>query len=73
MEGFMNLLEEKINKLPDDLKKEALDFIDFLIEKKLGEKPQGKRPSGLAKGSFFMSEDFNQPLTEEELKKLGFE
>jgi len=68
----MNMLEEKFNKLPDDLKKEALDFIDFLIEKKIGEKLQGKRPRGLAKGTFFMSEDFNQPLTDEELKKTGF-
>ncbi len=27
------LLEKKLNGLPEDLKKEALDFIDFLIIK----------------------------------------
>ncbi|WP_456324438.1 DUF2281 domain-containing protein [Desulfonauticus submarinus] len=27
------LLEKKINQLPDELKKEVLDFIDFLIVK----------------------------------------
>jgi hypothetical protein len=31
---YMTVLEEKINLLSDDLKKEAVDFIDFLIEKK---------------------------------------
>lgn len=29
-----NLIEHKFNTLPDDLKKEALDFIDFLIMKR---------------------------------------
>ncbi|MCK5542846.1 MAG: DUF2281 domain-containing protein [Desulfobacterales bacterium] len=27
-------LEHKLNTLPDDLKKEAMDFIDFLLTKK---------------------------------------
>lgn len=27
------LLEKKLNELPKDLKKEALDFIDFLVTK----------------------------------------
>ena len=30
----INLMEHKSNILPDDLKKEALDFIDYLIMKK---------------------------------------
>ncbi len=30
----INLIEHKFNILPDDLKKEALDFIDYLIMKK---------------------------------------
>ncbi len=29
-----NLIERKFNELPNDLKKEVLDFIDFLITKK---------------------------------------
>ncbi len=68
----MNNLEDKIKILPDDLKREAIDFIDYLIEKKVQKQSSGKRPSGLAKGIFFMSNDFSQPLTDLELKKLGF-
>ena len=48
----MNNLEDKIKILPDDLKREALDFIDYLIEKKVQKQSSGKRPSGLAKGIF---------------------
>ncbi len=29
-----NLIEHKFNELPNDLKREVLDFIDFLITKK---------------------------------------
>ncbi len=33
-----HLIERKFNALPDDLKREALDFIDFLMTKKRHEK-----------------------------------
>lgn len=33
-----NLMERKFNALPDDLKKEAWDFIDFLMTKRRHEK-----------------------------------
>jgi hypothetical protein len=68
----MTILEEKINKLPDDLKKEASDFVDFLLEKKMKTNISQKRPIGLAKGKFKMKDDFQSPLSESELKQLGF-
>jgi len=37
-----NNIENRINELPDDLKKEVIDFIDFLIMKK----NQGKTTEG---------------------------
>lgn len=56
----------KLTLLPDDLKKEAKDFIEFLIAKKEEEKEveetKEKRPLGLAKGLIHMSDDFDEPL-----------
>jgi len=68
----MTLLEEKINTLPDNLKEEVSDFIDFLIEKKMKATNLKSRPIGLAKGKIKISDDFDEPLTDEELKATGF-
>jgi hypothetical protein len=55
----------KFNALPRNLKTEALDFIDFLIEKKQKNKPlkKAKLPKfGSCRGMFEMSPDFDEPL-----------
>ena len=60
---------QKYNYLPLELRKEVVDFIEFLIQK--NQKKQTletppKRPSnfGSAKGLITMSDDFNEPLDE---------
>lgn len=62
------ILFEKINQLPDHLKVEVLDFVEFLEHKKATqfEKSSKKRVFGSAKGKYIMSADFDEPL--EELK-----
>jgi len=68
-----DVLEKKIETLPEDLKTEVLLFIDFLLEKKVERNKLKSRPVGLAQNTFTMSNDFSSPLTSEELKILGFE
>lgn len=59
-------LYSQISLLPDDLKKEALDFINYLLFKHqiVATKDQKKpRPQfGSAKGKFVLAEDFDAPL-----------
>jgi len=59
IETSMNLL----NQLPEDLKRQVGDYIEFLYEKyQAEEEPLKKRKFGCAKGMFEMSEDFDEPL-----------
>lgn len=53
----------KLAALPEDLQKEADQFIDFLQTKaqKREEKPK-PRKAGLAKGLIHMMPDFDEPL-----------
>lgn len=57
-------LYSRIDSLPSDLKKEAEDFIDFLIQKSKKEKKPTKRTLGLAKGRISIPENFDDPLTD---------
>lgn len=60
----MNDLElyAKLVKLPDELKKEADDFVEFL-KTKMKDQPLNKtKKPGLAKGLIEMSDDFDEPL-----------
>lgn len=58
-------IESKINELPEDLKREVIDFIDFLIMKK----KQGKQPGGFTfrcdaeSGPCFLVQLFIQQIT----------
>ncbi len=60
MEGIT--LYTKINTLPDNLKVEAYDFIDFLLKKSKKIKKSKKRKAGFLKGTFEMSADFDEPI-----------
>lgn len=57
-------LYTKISSLPDYLKSEVVDFIDFLSTKKKKEKPIKKkdRVFGYAKGKIFLKPDFDDPV-----------
>jgi hypothetical protein len=54
----------KISLLPDSLKSEINDYIDFLREKKLKKKVTSQKhpKAGCMKGTFKMSPDFDEPL-----------
>ena len=60
----MNDLElyAKLAELPEEFKKEAHDFVDFLKTKVSDKEVKKKRKAGLAKGLIEMSEDFDEPL-----------
>ena len=55
-------LYSQISSLPDSLKKEVKDFIDFLKQKSKGSKKPKERKFGYAKGFFKMSPNFDDPL-----------
>jgi hypothetical protein len=53
----------KLTMLPDSLKKEVNDFVDFLKSKTVAKsKSKPPRKAGLAKGLIQMRDDFDAPL-----------
>ena len=58
------LLYNKLNNLPDPMKAEVADFIEFLENKakKQAKAATIKPKFGSAKGMFVMHEDFDEPL-----------
>ena len=56
------LLYTKLSSLPESMKSEVSDFIDFLSSK-IKKPSQKKKPKfGSAKGMFVMKSDFDDPL-----------
>ncbi len=59
-------LIQEIHTLPESLKQEVLDFVQFLKQKQNiqteSPKPHKKRKAGSAKGMFVMTEAFDEPL-----------
>ncbi len=55
-------LYNKINSLPENLKRQVLDFVEFLQTKH--KKVPGKKPRtfGSLKGKIKMAEDFDAPM-----------
>ena len=55
-------LHHKFEILPPSMRKEALSYIDYLIEKS-GKNPKKlQRKFGSAKGKIHLSKDFDEPL-----------
>ena len=55
------LLYSKLSHLPDNMKSEVSNFIDFLMSKE--KKPAKHKPRfGCAKGMFKMKKSFDQPI-----------
>lgn len=53
----------KLATLPDEMKKQVDDFVDFLKSKTtVKEKASSPRKAGLAKGLIQMKKDFDEPL-----------
>lgn len=55
---------EKLNQLPQEQQQETLDFVEFLAEK-YAKKLLKKQITGLHKGKIWISDDFNEPLSDE--------
>lgn len=55
-----NQLISRIDKLPDDLKVEVMNYIEFLEQKHQSTKMHPK--AGCMKGTFVLHEDFDEPL-----------
>lgn len=55
----------QLSSLPEDIRQQVLDFIEFLVKHKQGSDPQGTRKTpvpGLAKGMLKVPDDFDAPL-----------
>ncbi len=52
----------RFETLPDYMKQEVADFIDFLLERSATEKKKIVPQFGSAKGKIKMSDDFDAPL-----------
>ncbi len=63
IDNYAEIVSEKIKTLPLNKQQEVLDFVDFLIER-LQKKSQLKRTPNLAQGKIWMSDDFNEPLSD---------
>jgi hypothetical protein len=55
-------LYNKISILPENLRSEVNDFIDFLLSKKTEKGKEPKPQFGCMKGEVYMSDDFDAPL-----------
>ena len=56
------LLKIEIDSLPNALRKEVADFVDFLKNKHKIKSKVKKREFGYAKGKIHLSDDFDEPL-----------
>jgi hypothetical protein len=56
------LLYSKLASLPENIKAEVLDFIDFLLTKKQLPEKNKKPKFGSAKGMFIVHPGFDDPL-----------
>jgi hypothetical protein len=52
----------KLETLPQNLKQEVSDFVDFLMQKTSGKINKAAPQFGSAKGKIKMSPDFDEPL-----------
>ena len=55
----------QLSSLPEDVRQQVLDFIEFLMRRKQGDEPREKRKApvpGLAKGMVTVPDDFDAPL-----------
>jgi len=55
----------QLSSLPEDVRQQVLDFIEFLMQRKEDGDPQKKRKTpvpGLAKGMVTVPDDFDAPL-----------
>lgn len=52
----------KLHSLPEKLKAQALEFIDFLYQKNKDSNPNKRPKAGFLKGKIVIGIDFDEPL-----------
>lgn len=55
----------QLSSLPEDIRQQVLDFIEFLRKRNAGGEPEGEHKApilGLAKGMVEIPDDFDEPL-----------
>ncbi|MBI5218899.1 MAG: DUF2281 domain-containing protein [Bacteroidia bacterium] len=57
-------LYTRINSLPENLRDEANDFIDFLLSKKSPKKKKKMRKAGFLRGKIKIDPTFKEPLND---------
>jgi hypothetical protein len=57
-----SVLLDKVAQLPESLKAEVFDFVEFLLHKYNNVIDTGKPTFGSGKGMFAMKADFDEPL-----------
>lgn len=57
-----SVLLDKVSQLPEYLKSEVFDFVDFLLSKYNNTNNHDKPVFGSGKGMFVMKPDFEEPL-----------
>jgi hypothetical protein len=55
-------LYSQISALPEDLRLEVTDFIEFLLEKRKKSRKIKERRFGIAPGFITISDDFDEPV-----------
>ena len=55
-------LTSRINSLPEDLKKQVADFVEFLEAKSYARAKKKERTFGYSKGFFKMADNFDDPI-----------
>lgn len=56
-------LLKRVSELPEKLKEELDNYIDFLLQKRAAtDLPKKPLRFGMMKGTFVMSDDFDEPL-----------
>ncbi len=64
-------LDQKIRLLPESLQAQVADFIDFLLQKNVGQQPGKKSGFGSGKTLFTLMPDFDEPLKDFEEQSLA--
>lgn len=61
-----SILIAKLQTLPPEQQQQVLDFVEFLAQKYAkSQQPQQQRVLGLNQDEIWISDDFNEPLTDE--------
>ena len=67
---FETVTDGRVIHIPEEYQEFESKNVKVIVMTDEKDYPQGKRVPGTAKGKFFMSDDFEQPLDEETIKQF---